>query len=122
MEKRKETRYVIPEIYQKYITFKMRMGSGEFVPMDLLDFSLYGIKIRNPLLPAVDSTIECSISIPKSLTKELLFKAKVKYCLKDLSGGDYLIGAEIIQTGDELWLRIFSKVHDFINQRMGGIF
>ena len=121
-ERRKETRYVIPEIYQKYITFKIRRGSGEFISIDLLDFSLEGIKIRNPLILAVDSMLECSIAIPKSLTKELLFKATVKYCAPDPSGGDYLVGAEIVQAGDDLWLRIFSKAHDFINERIGGIF
>ena len=121
-ERRKETRYGVPEIYREYVTFKIRKESGEFVPAELLDFSPYGIKIKNPFLLSVDSAIECLIAIPKSLTKEVLFSGKIKYCIQDQPGGDYLIGAEIIQTNDTLWLNLFSKVHDFIKERIGDIF
>jgi hypothetical protein len=122
IERRKGTRYAVPEIYQKYVTFKIRKESGEFVPADLLDFSLYGVKMKTPFPLTVDSAIECSISIPKSLTKEILFRAKIKHCIRYEPGGDYGIGAETTQTDDKLWLRVFSKVHDFIKERMGKIY
>lgn len=70
----------------------------------------------------IDSTIECFISAPKSLTKEVSFTGKIKYCIQDESGGDHLIGAEVIETGDKLWFDLFSKVHDFIKERIGEIF
>src|SRR4030042_247444 len=118
IERRKGKRYVVPEIYRKYVTFKIKKDSGEFVPVELLDFSFYGIKIKNPYLLSVDSAIECLISAPKSLTKEISFVARIKYCIQDEPGGDYLIGAEIIQTSDQVWFDLFSRVHDFIKERM----
>jgi hypothetical protein len=122
IEKRKDKRYVVPEIYRKYITFKIKNDSGEFVPVELYDFSLKGIKTRSPLLLWVDSVMECLISVPKSLTKEILFAAKIKYWVLDEPGGDYLIGAEIIRTSDKIWLEVFSEVHDFIKGRIGEIY
>ncbi len=70
---------------------------------------------------SVDSEIECVISIPKSLTKEIPFRADVKYCIQDEDGGDYVVGAEIVPRGDNLWLDLFSKVHNYIKERMGDI-
>ena len=122
MERRKEERHVVPEIYRKYITFKVRKGSGEFVPMELLDFSLNGIRIKSPYGLSVDSAIECIIAVPKSLTKEILFIGKVKYCIQDEPVGDYLIGAEVVETDDQIGFEVFSKVHNFIKERIGDIF
>ncbi len=122
MERRREERQVVPEIYQKYITFKVRKGSSEFVPMELLDFSPKGIRIRSPYRLSVDSAIECLISAPKSITKEIPFIGKIRYCIQEELEGDYLIGAEIIETSDRLGFEIFSEVHDFIKERMGEMF
>ena len=122
MERRKEERHVVPEIYRNYITFKVRKGSGEFVPMELLDFSHNGIRMKSPHGLSVDSDIECLIAAPKSLTKETLFIRKVKYCIQDEPGGDYLIGAEVVETNDQIGFEVFSKVHDFIKERIGDIF
>jgi hypothetical protein len=121
-ERRKETRHGVPEIYQKYITFKVRRDPGEFVSVELLDFSPYGIKIKDSFVSALDSPMECLISAPKSLTREIPFSVKVKYCIRNEPGEGFLIGAEIIQSGDHLWLNVFSKVHDYINERIGEIF
>jgi hypothetical protein len=122
MERRKGERYVVPEIYRKYIILKVRKTSGEFVPMELLDFSPNGIRIRSSYGLSVNSAIECLISAPKSLTKEVPFIGKIRYCIQDESEGDYLMGAEIIETSDRSGLKIFSEVHDFIKERMGEIF
>jgi hypothetical protein len=121
-ERRKEERHAVPEIYRKYVTFKVRKGSGGFVPLDLLDFSSNGIRIKSPYELPVDSAIECIIAVPKSLTKEILFLGKVKYCVQDEPGGDYLIGAEIIGTEDEVSFEVFSRIHNFIKERIGEIF
>ncbi len=122
IENRRDKRYVVPTLYGKYITFKIKNDSGEFVPVELYDFNLNGIKIRSPLLLWVDSVLECLISVPKSLTKEIPIAAKIKYCVQDEPRGDYLIGAEIIRTSDGIWLEVFSKVHDFIKGRIGEIY
>jgi hypothetical protein len=122
IERRKEERYVVPEIYQKYITLKVRKASGEFVPMELLDFSPKGIRIKSSYGLSVHSAIECLISAPKSLTKEVPFIGNIKYCIQDQSEEDYLIGAEIIETSDRWGFEIFSEIHDFIKERMGEIF
>ncbi len=90
--------------------------------MELQDFSLKGVRIKAPYALSIDSTVECLIAAPKSLTKEIPLTARIKYCTRDEPVGDYLIGAEIVQTGDPIWLDLFSKVHDFIKERIGSIF
>jgi len=107
-ERRKEKRYAVPEIYAKYVSLVIKKDPGEFRPVDLLDFSLEGIKIRNPSVLSVDSYIECNIAIPKSLTMEIPFKARIKYCIQEEDDENYLVGAEIISSGKNLWLEIFS--------------
>jgi len=121
-ERRKEKRYAVPDIYTKYVTLRIRKDPGEFVLVDLLDFSPDGIKIRHPSLLPAGSSVECLISIPKSLSREIAFMARVKYCVQEEGDENYLIGAEIIRTKKELWLEIFSKAHDFIKERMGEIY
>ena len=121
-ERRREKRYAVPEIYTKYISLRIRKDQDEFQAVDLLDFSLEGIKIRNPSSLPVDSTIECTISIPKSLSREISFMGRIRYCIEEEPGEHWLIGAEVIQSGKNLWLEIFSKTHDFIKERMGDIY
>jgi len=122
LERRKVERYVVPEIYRKYILLKVRKASGEFVPMELLDFSPKGIRMKSSYGISVDSAVECLISAPKSITKEIPFVGKIKYCIQDELEGDYLMGAEIIETSDRPGFEIFSEVHGFIKERMGDIF
>ena len=92
------------------------------MPMELLDFSSYGVRMKSRMALPVDSAIQCLISAPKSLTKEIPFTIKIKHCIRDQSEEDYLIGAEIIQTSDKIWFDVFSKVHEFIKKRVGDIF
>jgi hypothetical protein len=121
-ERRKEERYVVPEIYRKYVLFKATTVSGDAMDAELFNFSSRGISIKSRCRFAVDSPIECLISVPKSLTKEIPFTGKIKYCIEDEPGGDYLIGAEIIRTSDKVWFDLFLKVHDVIKGRIGDIF
>jgi hypothetical protein len=142
-ERRKGKRYAVPEIYREYITFKVNperrfftspskaglgaaewviKDSGKFVTMELLDFSSKGIRFKSPLEVSVNSAMECLISAPKSLTKEVPFIIKVKYCIRRGPDEGYLIGAEIIETSDKVWFDIFSNVHDFIKKRIGDIY
>ena len=111
----------MPEIYRKYITFNVRKASGDLLDVELFNFSPRGISIKSRYKLTVHSAIECLIGAPKFLTKEIPFTGKIKYCLQDEPGGDYLIGAEIVRTDDKIWFEIFSKVHDFLKQRIGDI-
>jgi len=121
-ERRKEERYIMPEIYRKYITLNVRKASDGLVGVELFNFSPKGISIRSQFELLVNSAIDCLIAVPRSLTREILFTAKVKYCIQDEPGGDYLIGAEIIRTDDKIWFEVFSKIHDFIKERIGEIY
>jgi hypothetical protein len=120
--RRKEERYMVPEIYKKCILFKAEKISGDPVEAELFDFSSTGISIKSQSRFTVGSPMECMISAPKSLTKEIPFTGKIKYCIEDEPGGDYLIGAEIIRTSDKAWFELFLNVHDFIKRRVGDIF
>ncbi len=122
MERRKEERHVVPEIYGKYITCKVREVSGDFVDAELFDFTPSGIRIKSRRELSSDSTIECMVSAPRSLTKEVFFTGKIKYCIHEESAGGYFVGVEIIKTSDKVWFDLFSKVHDFIKGRIGEIF
>ncbi len=121
-ERRKEERYVVPEIYRKYIQFKVKEVSGNAVDAELFNFSSKGISIKSRCRFTVGSPIECSISAPKSLTKEVPFTGRIKYCIEDEPGGDYLAGAEIVRMADQVWFNLFLKVHDFIKRRIGDIY
>jgi len=121
-ERRKEVRHPIPEIYRHYIIFKIKSSTDNFTQAALLDFSRHGIKLKSPVYIENDSILKCLISVPASLTKEVEFKTKVRYCIKDDATSDFVIGAEIIEILDELWFNVFEKVHDFIRDRMGKVF
>ena len=118
-EKRRQTRYTVPDIYQEQITLKIRKDPGEFaVVAELLNISLSGIKIKYPFPLTVGSIIQCSLSIPELITEEITFSAKVAYSLEDKGDGNYLIGGEIAQTNEQLWVNTFFKVHDFIGESL----
>ncbi len=121
-ERRRGERHVVPEIYRKYITFKIKGVSGDFVEAELFDFSPKGIRIRSRYELPLNSTIECLIAAPKSLTKEIPFKGRVKYCIQEEPMGNYLIGGEVIEAGDKMAFDLFLKIHDFIEERIGDIY
>lgn len=121
-DRRRESRYNVPEIYSHYIVLKIKFGPGNYIPSILLDFSRHGIRLKSPIYIDTDSVMECLISVPASLTKEVSFKVKVRYCTADNAASDFIIGTEIIEIPDELWFNVFEKVHDFIRDRMGEVF
>lgn len=102
LERRKGERYALPEIYSEYITLKVRKASGDFEDAELFNFSPGGVRLKSRQELLVHSTIECLISAPKSLSKEIPFTGKIKYCTLEESGKGYLIGAEIIDTSDKV--------------------
>ena len=117
-ERRKGERLALPDLYRKYITFKVREVSGNFVDAELFNFSSHGIRIRSRYALPLDSTIDCLVSMPESFTKEIPFKGKIKYCIQEEPMGNYLIGAEIIETVDNTAFDLFSKIHDFMKERI----
>ena len=118
IEKRRETRYTVAEMYQKRLTLKVKGESGEFAQVKLLDISLRGIRIEYNLGLAVGSVVECSVTIPTYLTKEVFFSVKVIYCIENRTERSYLIGAEITQTDEQLWVNVFLRVYDFIDESL----
>jgi len=43
MEKRKEERYALPEMYSRHFTFKAREVSGDFLDAELFNFAPGGL-------------------------------------------------------------------------------
>jgi hypothetical protein len=120
-ERRKGERLVFPDSYRKYITFKVREVSGNFVDAELFNFSPHGIRIRSRYELPFNSTIECLVSAPESFANEIPFKGKIKYCIQEEPMGSYVIGAEIIEIGDKTAFEIFSKIHGFVKEKIDNI-
>ena len=121
IEKRKEPRYPIAEMYHKFIKLKIKKGPDESILAKVLNVSLSGLKIGGDQLKLkVGSVIDCSIFIPKVLPGEAHFSAKVQYCMEDKGHKYYFIGAETVQSSLESWVKIFFRVHDLISQYVRG--
>jgi len=118
IERRREARHPVAEIYEERLTLKIRRNSGEFTSARLVDVSLRGIRIKYNHRLAIGSVVECSISIPVYLTKEVLFGVKVIYCIENRTDKSYLIGGEITQTDEQLWVSVFLRVRDFVDQSL----
>ena len=107
---------------------------------ELRDGGFYPVRNNAPLLPpgqrpsgpAAAAGLDFRI-IPAGFNAPLGFESqrlefltgfteKIKYCIQEEPMGDYLIGAEIIETGDKIGFEVFLKVHDFIKERIGDIF
>ncbi|MBI4824212.1 MAG: HAD-IA family hydrolase [Nitrospirae bacterium] len=115
LERRREKRYPVPEIYRKYIEMKIRKVSGDLIDVGLLDFSEHGIRIKSPVRFFVGELIDCIASIPQSLTRDVTFKAIIRHWV--VAGDGFIIGAEIKEVQDAVWFRIFKRVHDFISEK-----
>ena len=121
IEKRKEPRYPIAEMYHKFIKLKIKKGTDESILTKVLNVSLSGLKIGGDQLKLkVGSVIDCSIFIPKVLPGEAHFSAKVQYCMEDKRNKYYFIGAEAVPSSQESWVKIFFRVYDFISEWARG--
>ncbi len=119
--RRKETRYPVPKIYRQYILLRIKDMADNFINAALIDFSRHGIRLKSPIYMNPDKIFECSISIPASLTKEVKFRIKVRFCAED-TAEEFIVGSEIVEIPDKLWFRVFEKVHNFIRERAGTVF
>ena len=74
----------------------------------------------SPVPSELGSMIDCIISAPEFMTKEISFSLRVKYC--QFVSGHYEIGAEIESVADKTWFDIFTEIHNFIIERDGTIY
>ncbi|MDA8238758.1 MAG: PilZ domain-containing protein [Nitrospiraceae bacterium] len=118
-ERRKEARFIIPDIYRGYVTMKIKAGNDLF-SADLLDFSRHGVRFRSPVSFPAGSLVECVLSIPRSLSKEIAVTLRIAHCADSRAG--FTAGAEIDTVSDEMWFKVFVKVHDFIVERAGRVY
>lgn len=118
-ERRREERFRVPPVYQRYLTLRVKSGD-ESVPCLLCDFSRSGILFISPTPFEDGFRTGCVISMPSLLTQEVVFSVCVKYCLaKD---GSFFIGAEIDSVADQIRFEIFTEIHDYIVQRQDDVY
>lgn len=119
IEKRREDRYAVSTIYQRYLELRIKAGN-DLVPVVMDNFSRHGILFESPVPFDADAHVECLISISRSLSKDIAFKVQIRHCLK--KENIFIIGAAIETVADSTWFDIFVEVHNFIVQRQGTIF
>jgi hypothetical protein len=118
LDRRRETRYIVSEIYENLMVCKIKESTGEFKPVKLLNVSLSGIRMKSEFKLPVDSLIECLICVPKAPIKEISFNAKITHCIEGEQGKVYIMGGEIINTSEQSWVNGFFRLHDFINESL----
>jgi hypothetical protein len=114
IEKRREERYAVPELYRRYITMEVK-SNGRFVPALLGNFSRSGILFESPACFKKGDHTDCMISISLLLSRDISFGVTVMYCYKN--NDSYIVGASIDSISDETWFDVFVEVHDFIVTR-----
>jgi len=118
-ERRREERYSVPAVYQRYITMKVKSGNG-FVSVAMSNFSRGGVLFVSPVSLPADSHTECIISIPELLSKDISLGIHVLHCY--MKENSFLVGASIETVADETWFAIFAEVHDFIVRRRDVVY
>ena len=118
-ERRREERHPVPAVYQRYINMKIKIDDV-FVPVILHNFSSSGVLFESQMPCEMESSADCVISIPRSLSQELAFAIRVKHCQEKLT--TFFVGAVIEAPVDATWFNIFREVHDFIMQRQGEVY
>jgi hypothetical protein len=111
VEKRKSRRYHVPAVYRRHVKLRVRSGDAS-VAVDIGNFSRSGILFFSSEPYDVEAPIACAISMSQWLAKDVLFGARVKYCVEKDSV--YLIGANVESVDDALWFEVFVEVHDFV--------
>jgi hypothetical protein len=99
----------------------MKVKSGnDLVSAVLLDFSRHGVRFRSPVSFRAGALVDCVLSIPRSLSGEIAVTLRIVHCADSVGG--FTAGAEIDTVSEEMWFRVFVKVHDFIVERAGGVY
>jgi phosphoglycolate phosphatase len=118
-ERRKEPRHPVSDVYNKYFELKIK-GPEVLIPASLVDVSKRGIKMISPIPLYAGETVECVISAPKSLTREVRFRVLVRHSV-EAGLGSFMVGGEIVEA-DDVWFRVFEKIYEFIKERTGNVF
>ena len=122
-DRRQSPRHPVAEIYQKYISCVIYENGHGYNDARILDFSLNGIKIESPVSKELDSELNCIISLPKLYSKDL--KAKLRICHiapAEENDGNYIIGAQIIESDRTYLARVYTKILEFITVRQGYLY
>jgi hypothetical protein len=117
VEKRREERFPVPEVYKRYITLEVKHGD-RFVPAVLANFSRKGILFECPVPFEKGRRTECVIKISLVLSREISFGINIMYCYSN--NGSHIMGASIDSISDLTWFDVFVEVHDFIILRQGS--
>jgi len=112
-EKRRETRYPLPESYRDYILMKVKVGDS-LVPVSITNFSRHGIRFMCPEPLAPGTVVECILLSSHRIRKEVLFSVKVRYCTKQ--GATFDTGVQTEDISDKVSFDFFRSVHDLIMQ------
>ena len=110
-ERRREMRFPLPEIYQKYIILKINI-SGIFVPVILANFSQHGLQFICSQPLEADSVKDCVLVTSQTIGRQVYFKARVRHCAKQ--NEEYIVGAQIEEISDSASFDFFTSVHDYI--------
>jgi hypothetical protein len=116
---RREQRYPVPAVYQRYVTLKVKMDEV-FVSVILHNFSGSGVLFESRERFELKSYADCFVSIPRSLSREISFDIRVKHCRE--KNNVFFIGAAIETAADATWFNIFREVLAFIMQRQGDVY
>jgi hypothetical protein len=122
-DRREERRYPLSDIYSKYVSCKLFISGSHCLDAQLLEFSMNGLKLQSPVHKEMNSEIDCIISLPKLYPKDLRTRIKIKYVEPaEDEGGDYILGAMIIDTDKSYLTRVFTKIIEFVTTRNGDLF
>lgn len=111
-DRRRESRYPLPEIYQRYLKFLVAV-SDIFIPAKLVNFSRRGLSVVMADELPVGSSHRCMISTVQTIRKEASFTIRIRHCAEHAEG--YLVGAEIEDISDGLSFDFFENIVGFIN-------
>lgn len=115
-DRRHESRYPLPEKYQRYLTFCIDVSSI-FVPARLVNFSRHGLSLVLAEALAVNSSHRCMLSTSKTIRKETYFYIRVRHC--SVHDGGFLVGAEIEDISDGLSFDFFENIVSYIDTVSG---
>jgi len=118
-ERRSEKRYLVPEVNRKYVKMEVQ-ASGAYIQAGLIDYSRRGLKFIGPEKIEPGALLNCRLSIPSSMSQVVRLRVAIRYMSE--VDGEYLMGGEIIEVDDAIWLEMFKHIHDFISERLDEVY
>ena len=109
--RRKVVRYMLPKIYEQYISMEVNLPDRS-VPVSIIDFCQRGELFQSPEPFKPGEAVECTLTTMQNIKKKVHFRIGIKYCCA--KGDGYLIGAHIEKVGDSSEFNFFNNIYDFI--------